>query len=273
MNLLFQRTTGSGKARSFWHVFSSCFEPSRSWTGIGWLRAFGLSQDGRKRRQVSQDDGSQRQSWSALEVEMCRVGGVLVAVLTLVMFEAYLRPGEMLSFKTFKFPRTNGGSGWYSHVLKPGPQGAKPSVLDLFSPSTDLQTFFLNRGIQCARLDPFLMTTKFFSTRIQEVLCILAIGRTLAVMLSPPVTSLSSARKRRPLRSATRLWRLQSLCLLGGRHIDRELVFRRMFASGQSMHQFQNSCLARQSFWIVFVETQWTTESDQQERCFRHSPL
>ena len=36
-------------------------------------------------------------------------------------------------------------------------------VIDLFSANTDIQQFFLNRGVQCAKLDPFcLMTTQFF---------------------------------------------------------------------------------------------------------------
>ena len=54
------------------------------------------------------------------------------------------------------------------------------------------------------------MTTTF-STRIQDILRILASGRTLAVMLSPPVSSLSVARNHRPLRSATRPWGLPAL--------------------------------------------------------------
>ena len=43
-----------------------------------------------------------------------------------------------------------------------------------------------------------------FSAIIQEIFCILASSRTLAVMLSPPVSSLSVARNHRPLPSATR---------------------------------------------------------------------
>ena len=43
--------------------------------------------------------------WSALAVEMCRIVGMLAAVLTLVMFEAYLRPREMLSLRP---PGTDG---------------------------------------------------------------------------------------------------------------------------------------------------------------------
>ena len=45
-----------------------------------------------------------------------------------------------------------------------------------------------------------------FLARIQEILCILASGGTLAVMLSPPVSSLSVARNHRPLPSASRPW-------------------------------------------------------------------
>ena len=51
--------------------------------------------------------------WSALAVEMCRIGGTLAAVLTLVMFEAYLRPGEMLSLRPSSFlAPTEGGVRW-----------------------------------------------------------------------------------------------------------------------------------------------------------------
>ena len=64
-----------------------------------------------------------------------------------------------------------------------------------------IATFFLNNSAQDSIL--FLMTTKF-STKIQEILCIMASGRIVAVMLSPPVSSLSVARNHRPLRSATR---------------------------------------------------------------------
>ena len=50
-----------------------------------------------------------------------------------------------------------------------------------------------------------------FSTRIQEILRILASVRTLAVMLAPAVSSLSVARNHRPSRSATRSWGLPAL--------------------------------------------------------------
>ena len=88
-------------------------------------------------------------------------------------------------------------------------------VIDLFSANTDLQQdveqFFLNRGVQCAKLDLSFMMTAHFSTSVQEILGILASGRTLAAMVSPPVSSLSVARSHRPLRSATRPWRLAAL--------------------------------------------------------------
>ena len=52
---------------------------------------------------------------------MCRVGGVLAAVLTWAMFEAYLRPGEMLSLKPSSFlaPTEGGVRSW---VILPFPQ-------------------------------------------------------------------------------------------------------------------------------------------------------
>ena len=74
-------------------------------------------------------------------------------------------------------------------------------------------TVFLEQGKQCAKLDPFSGDTKKFATRIQLILCILASGRTLAVMLSPPVSSLSVARNHRLLRSATRPCGLPALKL------------------------------------------------------------
>ena len=49
--------------------------------------------------------------WSALAVEMCRIGGALAAVFTLVMFEAHLRPGEMLSLRPSSF-LTGGARSW-----------------------------------------------------------------------------------------------------------------------------------------------------------------
>ena len=70
---------------------------------------------------------------------------------------------------------------------------ALASVLDLISLSNDLQRFLLNRGIQCARPDPFSDDDTAFSTRIREILRMLASGRTLAVMLSPPVSFLFRA--------------------------------------------------------------------------------
>ena len=80
---------------------------------------------------------------------------------------------------------------------------ASSFVIDLFNANTDLQRLFLNGGIQCARPDPFSDDNTIFSTRIQAILCILASGRTLAVMLSHPISSLSFGRNHRPLRSAS----------------------------------------------------------------------
>ena len=56
----------------------------------------------KRRLRVFRDDLSPRQNWSALAVEMS--SGTLAAVPTLVMFEAYLRPGEMLSLRPSEFP-------------------------------------------------------------------------------------------------------------------------------------------------------------------------
>ena len=76
-------------------------------------------------------------------------------------------------------------------------------VTDFFSANTDVQQFFLNRGVQCAKLDPFSDDYTIFDENSKDFA---PSGRTLAVMLSPPVSSVSVARNRRPLRSATRPW-------------------------------------------------------------------
>ena len=63
--------------------------------------------------------------WSELAVETCRVGCVLAVVLTVVMFEAYLRPGEVLSLKPSSFlaPTEGGVRSWVILlVLISGPQ-------------------------------------------------------------------------------------------------------------------------------------------------------
>ena len=48
-------------------------------------------------------------------MKMCRIGGTLAAVLTLVMFEARLRPGEMLSLGPWSFLGPTEG-GWRSKL-------------------------------------------------------------------------------------------------------------------------------------------------------------
>ena len=103
------------------------------------------------------------------------------------------------------------------------------------------------------------------STRIQEILCLLACGRTLPVMLSPQVSSLSVARKNRPPRSATRPWGLPALKFVYKMLVhQRQFVCRHLSASGQSMHQFKDSFLSRQPSRLVCVEIQWTAKFDQQ---------
>ena len=52
---------------------------------------------------------------------MCRIGGTLAVMFTLVMFEAYLRQGENAVTQTFEFPGTDGG--W------------RPKLGDTFLPS------------------------------------------------------------------------------------------------------------------------------------------
>ena len=52
--------------------------------------------------------------WSSLAVESCRVGGMLAAVFTLIMFKAFLRPGEKLSLtpSSFLAPTDGGVPSW-----------------------------------------------------------------------------------------------------------------------------------------------------------------
>ena len=74
---------------------------------------------------------------------------------------------------------------------------ASPLALDLPSPSTDLQRFFLNRGVQCGETRSFYDDhTVFFRREFKKFLCVLASGRILAVTLSPSVSSLSFPRDR-----------------------------------------------------------------------------
>ena len=110
--------------------------------------------------------------------------------------------------------------------------------IDLFSTSTDVQRFLLNRCIHCARLDPF-SEDAVFSARIQEILCILASGRTLGVVLSPPGVlalncqkpSTSTKREAIPGIASFELFRQMS-------SRKTQCVCRRLSASRQSMHQF-----------------------------------
>ena len=58
-----------------------------------------------------------------------------------------------------------------------------------------------------------------------------------------------------------------------GEYKSPQFVCRRLFASGQSMHQFQDSLLFHQPSRFVLMETQWSAESDHQMRRFGHSSL
>ena len=81
-------------------------------------RASGLSKGEKRRRRASQDGRSQA-VWSALAVEMCRVGGMLAAVVTQFMVEALLRQGDMLSLKPLSFlaPKVRGVRSWVTLLL------------------------------------------------------------------------------------------------------------------------------------------------------------
>ena len=76
-------------------------------------------------------------------------------------------------------------------------------AIDLFSTNTHLQQFFLNRGVQCARFDPFSDDYTIFRREF-NIFC----ASWQEVGPSPPVSSLSVGRNHQPLRSATRTWRL-----------------------------------------------------------------
>ena len=69
-------------------------------------------------------------------------------------------------------------------------------------------------------------------------------------------------------------WELPGLPLFD-RHPSRQrqLVCRRMSASGRSIQQFRNTFLFAQPSRIVCVETQWTTESVQRVRRFGRSKM
>ena len=125
--------------------------------------------------------------------------------------------------------------------------------------------------VQCARLDPFSDDYTTFSAIIQDILRILASGRTLAVMLSRPISSLSAARSTSTKRDTT----LEIASFQNFRHMSghqSQFVCRRLFASGQSMHQLEDPDLSCQPCRLVFVETLWIAKFDQQVRCFGHSP-
>ena len=101
-------------------------------------------------------------------------------------------PGTL---RTYQQPLALGFASWPCFTASTAPS----FVIDILSANTDLQQFFLNRGVQCANSIHFSDDNAQFSTSIQEMLRILVIGRTHAVILSPPVSSLSVARNHRLL--------------------------------------------------------------------------
>ena len=69
------------------------------------------------------------------------------------------------------------------------------------------------------------------------MLCILASGWTLAVVFSPPVSSLSIARRHRPLRSATRPWGQPALTCSGECQLARDKLYHRSLSMARKMQQ------------------------------------
>ena len=94
-NLLFSEGHGAGKSEKllasflfFFPTFSQLEEDrlARSFRELKGLKKASPSFSRRPRSAAV---------WSALAVDMCGIGGTLATALTLVMFEAYLRPGSL----------------------------------------------------------------------------------------------------------------------------------------------------------------------------------
>ena len=128
--------------------------------------------------------------------------------------------------------------------------------------SDRVSTVFWRRSVQCARHEPCSDDHTNFSTRIHVILCILASGRTLAVMLTTSILALSCQDSSTTAKCDTTL-------AIASFEIFRQMSGR-LFASGQRMHQFTESSLSCQPSRLVFVETQWTAQFDHQVRCFGH---
>ena len=122
-------------------------------------------------------------------------------------------------------------------------------VIDLFSTSTDVQRFFLNRCIHCAGLDPFSEDAVFFVENSGNLVhlgkwsnsrgSVLTTG-VLALNCQKPSTS--TKRDTTPGIASFELFRQMS-------SRQRQCVCRRLFASRQSMHQVSSVkipfCLAK----------------------------
>ena len=105
-------------------------------------------------------------------------------------------------------------------------------------------------------------------------LCILASGRTLAVMLSPPVFSLSVASNPRPLRGATRPWGLPALKISDKCQLTKDnLCVAACLRLARACISLKIPFLSRRPSRLVFVEIQWTATFYQHVLLFGHSPF
>ena len=90
----------------------------------------------------------------------------------------------------------------HGHASPTPPRLLRLFVIDLFSANTDLQQFFLNRTVPCAKTRSFfLMTTQLFRRSFKRFCASWQVVGPL-----PPASSLSVARNHRLLRGATRPW-------------------------------------------------------------------
>ena len=136
---------------------------------------------------------------------------------------------------------------------------ASSPVRDLPSPSTDIQRFLMNQGVQCARLDPFCDGNTADSRKLRENFehpgkwpnsrrDALAIS-----VFSFNCQKLSGSAKCDTTLGSDRF-------VLKDARLLETPVCRHTFGSRQNACQFKNSFLSRQLIRVVFVEAQRRTE-------------
>ena len=169
-----------------------------------------------------------------------------------------IRPGTL---RALQQPPDLGIASWSR--LSGTASAASLSVFDLFSPSSDLQRFFMNRGKQT------VCETRIFDENSGSCVQPGKLPSSCRNGLATSILALNCQKSSSSAECDTTLGTARFAFFFDSRQFARD----NLCASGQSMHQFQNSLLPRQSSRIVFVEAQWNTESDQEVRDFRHSPL